>query len=218
MSEKMTPEDFAARANVSRETLERLQAFDALLLETAAHTNLIARSTIDDRWSRHYLDSAQLFPLLPAGARTLVDLGSGAGFPGLVLAALGADEKAGHGLSVTLVESTGKKASFLEAASSAMGLSNVTVLPQRIEAVSVAPPDAITARALSATRKLCAYVHGIAGRNTTLLFPKGAKAEEELTAALKSWRMDVSRHPSLTDENATIFEIKNLVPRGPAPR
>ena len=209
----MSPEEFAARAHVSRETLERLKAYDALLLETAAHTNLIARSTIEDRWERHYLDSAQLYSLIPQEATTLVDLGSGAGFPGLVLAAMGADRNDGRGLSVTLIESTSKKSTFLKAAAQAMGLAAVTVLPVRIEQAQVAPPDVITARALSATVKLCGYAHGIAGRNTTFLFPKGAKAEEELTEGLKSWRMDISRHPSITDADATILEIKNLVPR-----
>lgn len=209
----MSPEEFADRATVSHETLERLKAYDALLMETAAHTNLIARSTIEDRWERHYLDSAQLFALMPQETTTLVDLGSGAGFPGLVLAAMGANRNDGRGLSVTLIESTGKKAAFLKAAAHAMSLDAVTVLPIRIEQATVAPPDVITARALSATVKLCGYAYGIAGRNTTILFPKGAKAEEELTEALKSWRMDISRHPSTTDADATILEIKNLVPR-----
>ncbi len=205
----MTPEEFAQQADVSRETLARLLAFDALLLERLARHNLIARSTVEIRWRRHYLDSAQLFPLIPRGARTLVDLGSGAGFPGLILAAMGAP----GGLQAALIESTGKKAAFLAEAVRAMDLTNVRVLPVRIESAQVAPPDVITARALSATVKLCAYAHGIAGRNTTFLFPKGVRVEDELTEARKSWRMDVTRHKSITDADAAILEIRNLAPR-----
>jgi len=205
----VTPEEFASRANVSRETLDQLLAFDAFFVEQAAIHNLVARSTIEDRWERHYLDSAQLFPLIPNGAKQLVDLGSGAGFPGLVLAAFGS----AHGLSVTLIESTGKKAAFLRDAARVMNLDNVKVILKRIEAVKVAPPDVITARALASLERLCGYGAGIAEGNTSFLFMKGSKAEDELTEALKSWRMDVARHPSVTDKNATIFELKNLVPR-----
>ena len=115
-----------------------------MLLDSSSRHNLIARSTIEARWERHYFDSAQLLPLLPNTAKTLVDLGSGAGFPGLVLAAL-LSEKDVH---VTLIESTGKKAAFLRAAGEAMGLSNLKVIPMRIEAVKLpSPPDIITARA-----------------------------------------------------------------------
>ncbi len=213
----MSPEAFANALDVSRETMARLEAYDRVLIEWSARHNLIARSTIEDRWARHYLDAAQLWPLVPAAATRLVDLGSGAGFPGLILAAFGADLRNGD-FSVTLIEATGKKAAFLTAAAEAMGLtSTVEVIPARIEDPktmrAVAPPDVITARALAHLDKLLGYAAGIQGGNTTLLFPKGARAEEELTEAAKSWRMDVTRRRSLTDENATIFEISNLVPR-----
>lgn len=210
----MTPEEFAKAADVSRETMDVLLKYDAAFIDASSRHNLVARSTIEDRWSRHYLDSAQLFKLIPAGTKHLVDLGSGAGFPGLILAALGS----AHGLKVTLIESTGKKAAFLAEAGKAMGLDNIEVMPQRIEQVKVAPPEIITARALASLDKLCAYGAQIAGRNTTFLYMKGSRAEDELTEALKSWRMDVACHPSVTDKTATIFEIKNLVSRRPATR
>ena len=97
--------------------------------------NLIARSTIDERWRRHYLDSVQLVPLLPASFKTLADLGSGAGFPGLILAALLEDRQ----VPVTLIESVGKKAAFLNAAGEAMRLSNLKVIPARIESLKLDP-------------------------------------------------------------------------------
>lgn len=100
----MAPEMFAKAADVSRETMDRLLAMDAVLLDWSARHNLIARSTIPDRWSRHYLDSVQLVPLLPEGIKRLTDIGSGAGFPGLILAAMLEND----GVEVTLVESVGK--------------------------------------------------------------------------------------------------------------
>jgi 16S rRNA (guanine527-N7)-methyltransferase len=202
----LTPEAFAALAHVPRETLDRLKAYDALLLSWSDHTNLVARSTLADRWRRHFLDSAQLFPLLPKDAKTLVDFGSGAGFPGLVLAALGQAQ----GLKVFLIESIGKKAAFLSEAAEAMGLDNVAVLPQRIESLTLPPPDVITARALASLDRLCGYAFGLAGPTTRCLFLKGQDVENELTEATKSWTMDVVRRPSRTEAGATILDIRSL--------
>lgn len=205
----MSPEEFAVAADVSRETLERLKRYDVVLMDWASRHNLVARSTLPDRWRRHYLDSAQLFPLIPPGAKTLVDLGSGAGFPGLVLAVLG-DER---GLRLTLVESTLKKVDFLQAAAAAMGLSNLSVLPQRAENLELSPPDVITARALASLSKLLAYAYEIAGEKTLCLFLKGQDVEAELTEAAKSWQMDVVRHPSATSAGSTILAIRKISPR-----
>ena len=203
----MTPEDFAKKADVSRETLERLEAMDAVLLDWSSRHNLIARSTIEARWERHYFDSAQLLPLLPNTAKTLIDLGSGAGFPGLILAAMLAEKD----VHVTLIESTSKKAAFLRAAGEAMGLSNLKVIPMRIEAVKLpSPPDIITARALARLDKLCGYAHGLAGKNTKYFFLKGQDVEGELTEAAKYWHMSVIRHPSQTSPDAAILEIGKL--------
>ncbi|HBK92033.1 MAG TPA: 16S rRNA (guanine(527)-N(7))-methyltransferase RsmG, partial [Parvularcula sp.] len=153
------PADFAAAFAVSAETMRRLEAYDACLLDWSVRHNLIARSTLEERWDRHFRDSAQLFALVPAQAKSLIDLGSGAGFPGLVLAAMGE----ARGLEVTLVESIGKKAAFLTAAIEAMGIANARVLPARIESLKVARPDVITARALANLPSLCGYAHEIGG-------------------------------------------------------
>lgn len=203
----MTPEAFAETAHVSRETMTRLEAMDRVLIESLTRHNLIAKSSIEDRWRRHYLDAAQIAPLLPPGARSIFDLGSGAGFPGLVLAAMLAEKD----VCVTLVEATGKKADFLSAAAKAMGLSSVTVIPKRIESLSVsATPDIITARALARLAKLLGYASGIAGKSTRYFLPKGQHVEGELTEATKYWHMDVIRHQSITSPDATILEIGNL--------
>ncbi|MHA7873113.1 MAG: 16S rRNA (guanine(527)-N(7))-methyltransferase RsmG [Hyphococcus sp.] len=187
---------------------------DRVLMDWSARHNLIARSTIEDRWRRHYLDSAQIAPLIPDDAKSIVDLGSGAGFPGLVLAALLAEKD----VCVTLIESTGKKAAFLTAAAEAMGLKTVRVIPARIEATRLpAPPDVITARALARLDKLLGYGFGIQGKNTRYVLLKGQDVEDELTEAAKSWHMDVNRHQSRTSPNqpagGTILEIANLVRR-----
>lgn len=203
----MTPEDFLAATNVPRETFERLLAFDRVLIDWASRHNLIARSTIEDRWRRHFFDSAQIAPFIPAKAKTIVDLGSGAGFPGLVLAAM-LEPK---GVQVTLIESTQKKCAFLTEAGTAMGLENLTVIPARIESARLGyPPDVITARALARLEKLLAYASGIAGKNTKYVFLKGQDVEGELTEAAKSWHMDVIKHPSRTEPRAAILEIGNL--------
>jgi 16S rRNA (guanine527-N7)-methyltransferase len=203
------PEDFAREYGVSRETLRRLTAYDAALVDWSSRINLIARSTIEDRWQRHYRDSAQLLALIPEDARTLVDIGSGAGFPGLVLAAMGEERR----LHVSLVESVGKKAAFLSAAIAAMGLNNARVIPERVESLTLSAPDVVTARALARLPKLLEYAHEFAGEKTLLIFPKGQDVEVELTEAAKSWHMDVERRPSVTSSGSTILTIRHWRPK-----
>ena len=189
--------------------MARLAAYDAALVDWSARHNLIARSTLETRWDRHFRDSAQLFAAIPPGATRLVDIGAGAGFPGLVLAAMGAE----RGLDVTLVESIGKKAAFLSAAIAAMRLENARVLPQRIESITVSPPDVVTARALARLVKLLEYAAEFSGKSTRLIFPKGQDVEDELTEAAKYWHMSVERRPSLTSPGSTILVISNFSPK-----
>ncbi len=207
-----TPADFSAEFDVSGETQGKLEAFDACLLDWSSRHNLIARSTIEERWERHFRDSAQLYALIPPGARTLVDLGSGAGFPGLVLAAMGERRR----LFVTLVESTGKKSAFLSAAAGRMGLSNVRVVPARIESLKIGKPDVITARALASLSMLCFYAYEIGGETSLCIFPKGQDVGSELTETAKSWHMEVEQRPSLTSPCSTVLLIEKLRPRRPA--
>ena len=203
----MTPEEFLSHTNVPRETMDRLEEMDRVLIDCSERHNLIARSTIKDRWERHFFDSAQLVPLLPANIKTIVDMGSGAGFPGLVLAAMLAEKN----VSVTLIESTQKKCAFLNEAGAAMGLQNLKVIPERIESVGLGfKPDAVTARALARLDKLLAYGAEIGGKNTKYFLLKGQDVAGELTEAAKCWHMDVIRHQSRTSPDATILEIGNL--------
>ncbi len=203
----MTPDEFAVAARISNEALERLLVMDRVLTEWSAKHNLIAKSTFADRWERHYLDSAQLAALMPAAPGSLADLGSGAGFPGLVLAAILAET----GTAVTLIESTGKKAAFLAEAARAMNLPRVTVIPERIEAVKLSPrPEIVTARALAPLPKLLAYAYEIGGETATYFFPKGQDVEAELKEAAISWQMTVKRHKSVTSPTGTVLEIGKL--------
>ena len=203
----MTSEEFAAATKVSGEVMDCLLAMDRTLIDWASRHNLVARSTIDDRWERHYLDSAQLVPLFPEGITSIVDMGAGAGFPGLVLAAMLAPKN----VTVTLIESTGKKSKFLIAAAEAMGLKNIKVIPERIESVKLDhAPDIIVVRALARLDKLLAYGAGIQGKSTRYFLLKGQHVDEELTEATKSWHMDLIRHKSMTNPDGAILEIGNL--------
>jgi len=203
----MTPDGFFEQLNVDQQTRERLLAFDRFFVEKAAFHNLVARSTLQQRWHRHYLDSAQLFTLLKPDCHTLLDIGSGGGFPGLILAALGVQID----LDVTLVESTGKKCDFLREAGEVMDLKLFHVKQCRIETLSLEKkPDVITARALASLDRLCEYVFPLVGSKTHCLFQKGARGLEELALAEKKWTMQVETHQSVTSNDAMIFDIKRL--------
>lgn len=209
----LTADDFQRRTDVSRETLARLETYAALLAKWQKAINLVAPNTLSDIWSRHFLDSAQLLPLAPAGARRWLDLGSGGGFPGLVIAAMGVPE-------VHLVESDQRKAAFLREAARAMSVP-ATVHVQRIEAVDPAAlhqamggaPDVISARALAPLPELLPLAQRLAGAGTLYLFPKGRQAEDELTAAQRYWTIGmVDMLPSQTDPAARILRIRGLQP------
>ena len=214
----MTPAEFSREFDVSRETCERLEAYIALLTRWNARINLVAPATIGAVWTRHIADSAQLFDLAPASASTWIDLGSGAGFPGLPVAALAA-EKSPH-LHLTLVESNTRKAAFLTTAAREMGL-DVTVEPRRTEALPARAYGVVSARALAPLDRLCALANRFSGRTTgrqagpgtVFLFPKGAGLDSELTAATAHWHIRAERIASRTDRSAAVLRILELEPR-----
>ncbi len=201
------PEDFAAETRVSRETMDRLDSYARLLVAWSTRINLVGRTTLDDLWRRHFLDSAQLLPMIPEGARSLVDLGSGAGFPGLVLSILGVP-------GVELIEADSRKAAFLREAARVAGASAI-VRGCRIEAVAAQEVDVLTARGCAPLDRLLALGKGFIGPGTTCLFLKGARAEEELTTAGKAWTMAVSRYPSRADPGGCILLLQQVAPREP---
>jgi 16S rRNA (guanine527-N7)-methyltransferase len=202
--EPFGPEEFQAKTGVSRETLARLKAYAGLLGDWNQRHNLVSRNSLAHLWRRHMWDSAQLVPLVPTLARTLADLGSGAGFPGLVLAAMLRDQ-----VRVTLFESIRKKAEFLSAAAQRMGL-DVPVRNERIEGYEGARFDVVTARALAPLDQLLGYAQQIAGKQAICLFPKGQSLASELTEARNAWRMKALQHPSATDPSGVILEVREF--------
>ncbi|GLK68858.1 hypothetical protein GCM10008179_24960 [Hansschlegelia plantiphila] len=205
----MTPDRTADRAaarkviNVSRETLARLDQLVFMLDRWQATMNLVAPASLPFVWTRHVADSFQLLALAPTKPDVWVDLGSGAGFPGLVVAA------ALPGTSVHLVESNVKKAAFLREASRAMGVGAV-IHAARADAVvgkAIETADIVSARALSSLSELLGHASPLLKTGAVGLFPKGREVEAELTAARECWRFNASLHPSLTDAEARIVRI-----------
>jgi 16S rRNA (guanine527-N7)-methyltransferase len=206
MSSNFGPAELQSALNVSRETLARLKAYVALLEEWGARHNLVSRQSMDDVWRRHIFDSAQLGPLIPAEAGSLVDLGSGAGFPGLVLAILLADRPA---FRTVLTEATRKKCDFLQHAAARVGVP-AEVRNRRIEDALPEPFDIITARAVAPLDKLLAYAQAFQGPKTLNLFLKGQSVGPELTDAHKSWSMRLAQYPSRSGPSGVILAIREL--------
>ena len=205
-ADNFSPEDFASRFDVSRETIERLKIYAAMLAEWNARTNLVSQASLKQVWRRHFLDSAQLAPFIPESANCMVDLGSGAGFPGLVLAEMLRNRKT---FRVVLYEATGKKCKFLEAISRKLGL-EVEIRNMRIEDSPPEPFDIIVARALAPLERLLPYAQRFWGPNSMALFLKGQNVGGELTQGAKSWNMKAQRHPSQSDPSGAILRITEL--------
>ena len=195
----MTAEEFRQQIGVSRETLDRLSRYVAVLERWQPRINLVGRSTLADVWRRHMLDSAQLHALLPPGATRLVDLGSGAGFPGMVLAIMGVPD-------VHLIESNHRKAAFLGEVSRETSAA-VTVHPRRIEAVVPFAADVVTARALAPLDQLVRWARPFAGEETVMLFHKGQHVDNDLTQATSCRNMRVQSVPSVSDSTGTILRL-----------
>ena len=211
-------EDFARCFAVSRETLTRLQTYEALLRQWQKTINLVAPSTLDAIWSRHFADSAQLVALAPSGAKRWLDLGSGAGFPGLVLAIMLAERE---GAKVTLIESDTRKAAFLGEVARRTG-APVDIRPERIEKAAtqakLGPIDVITARAVAPLPRLLELAAPAFSGQTTGLFLKGREAEMEIDAARERWDFASELHPSLTDASGRIVVIRALQAKTPGDR
>jgi 16S rRNA (guanine527-N7)-methyltransferase len=201
LPEPLTPEDFRDETGVSRETLGRLERYAEALTRWQAKINLVARDSLGDLWRRHMLDSAQLLPLIPIGAQRLIDLGSGAGFPGLVLAILGVPE-------VHLVESDGRKCAFLREATRLVEARHVTVHHCRIETMPPQRFEVVTARALAPLPELLTLARRFAGPGTVFLFPKGRGVAEELIKAPETATMRLDRIASRTDPGAAILKLE----------
>jgi 16S rRNA (guanine(527)-N(7))-methyltransferase RsmG len=191
---------------VSRETEQKLRAYQALLLTWNRRINLIGRQDEATFWQRHVLDCVQVAGLLPSTG-DLADLGSGGGLPGLVIAIM-------RPAPIHLVESDKRKAAFLMEASRSLGLANVAVHSQRIEEAELPPLTGLTARALAALPVLLSYAARLLTPEGVAVFQKGRTAEAELTDAASHWLMRVERFPSRTDPEATLLRLSEIRPAG----
>jgi 16S rRNA (guanine527-N7)-methyltransferase len=203
--EQFGPEEFAEQASVSRETLAQLKLYASMLVDWNARQNLVSQASLKTMWLRHFWDSAQLTAYIPAGAVSFVDLGSGAGFPGLVLAEL----LRTRAIRMVLYESTQKKRDFLAAVASRLRL-DVEIRPGRIEAANPEVFDMITARACAPLPKLLDYAQSFWGAGTVALFLKGQNLGPELTLAHNYWTMAITKHPSRSSSSGTVLEIREL--------
>jgi len=200
----------ADELNVSRETLGLLSIYQALLVKWQKKTNLVAPSTIDDYWIRHVADSIQCRHIKP-DARHWVDIGSGGGFPGLVVAA---DFAGQPDHSMVLVESNAKKCAFLREVSRKLGL-GAEVVNDRIENY-IRPdnaPDVVTARALSNLNALLSYCEPWISAKCVGLFHKGREYRREIEDCYDKWQFDLIEHRSKVSEESVILEISNLTRR-----
>lgn len=190
--------------DVPRETMGRLEAFAGLLREANEHQNLVSRATLDCVWQRHIVDSAQLLHWAPSPLSSWVDLGTGAGFPGLIVAAL-------HGGPVTLVEERRLRVEFLQRAAAVLGVAHKTqIIGRKVERVERRIFDVISARAFAPLPKLLELGSRFSTNKTCWILPKGRNARSELDAVESSWQGEFRIEPSLTDPDAGIVVAEGV--------
>ena len=202
MKQILTPMAFQEMARVNRDQMDRLASYLILLQKWQGRINLVGPQTMLDPWKRHFLDSAQLVPLLPEGRPKVVDLGSGGGFPGMVLAMLSTAD-------VHLVESDGRKCVFLREVARLTD-TDVTVHNGRIESLPPLRANVVTARALAPLEHLMDLAQPMLLRGSICLFLKGRAVDSELTASKKNWKMRVRRIPSRSDPEGVILKLDQI--------
>lgn len=199
-------DELMSRLNVSRETLARMQNLAGLLTKWNTAINLVSKTTISDVWSRHILDSAQIFGF-GSEATLWADLGSGGGFPGLVVAILAA-EKAPQ-MRFVLLESDQRKAAFLRQANQNLGL-RADIIAERIEKIDPLGADVVSARALAPLPQLCAFGARHGTSNGAAIFLKGKSYREELAMARKDWNFSLECQASITDSSAIVLVLRGI--------
>jgi len=193
-----------AARDVSRETIAALERFAGLLVEENGRQNLVSAATIPHLWARHIVDSAQLLDIAP-GTGSWIDLGSGPGFPGLIVAAIG-------NRPVTLVEERARRAQFLREAAAILGVAHLaTIVATKVERVPAEPHGVISARAFAPLARLLNVAEHLANAKTHWLLPKGRGAEAELAGLDRSWQGSFEIVPSITDPDSAIIVATNVL-------
>ncbi len=198
---------FPLLENVSRETCLRLQTLQGLVEKWTKTINLVANSTIPDAFKRHIVDSAQIFDLAPQTAQIWADLGTGGGFPGLVIACMAVEKN--PRLKLILVESDQRKATFLRHAAQTLDLM-IEIRAERIETTTPINADVVSARALAPLRQLCNFTHRHLASGGIALLHKGEKHANEVMIARQHWNFDLTQIESITDPAAVILRIEGL--------
>jgi 16S rRNA (guanine527-N7)-methyltransferase len=196
---------FISAINVPRETLDKLHLYHDLLMKWQPRINLVSPKTLDEAWSRHFLDSAQLFYLLSDTDTSIFDLGSGAGFPGLILSVMGASQ-------ITLLESDQRKCIFLSEVIR-QTKSSANIFNGRIETFpEQKKADIVTSRACASLNKLLSFAYPLLNPDGECLFLKGRGVEEEVKEAQERWAFHVEHTPSISDTEGCIIRISHLHP------
>lgn len=194
--------------DVSRETFERLELYLETLKKWNRKINLVSPETINHAWDRHIIDSAQVWSVQHGMPSKWVDIGSGGGFPGMILAILMAETA--PEATMTLIESDQRKCAFLRTIKRELGLS-VNVIATRIESAESQSADIVSARALAPLDQLLSFARLHMAQNGTALFLKGQSWKKEVADAQTQWNFAWHSHKSITDSNAVILEVKDLV-------
>ena len=202
----MSGRELLETLNVSRETIQRLETFDTVIRKWNPKINLVSRSSLDQLWTRHIADSVQVFRCVKIPEHW-VDIGSGGGFPGLVVAILAADEA--PKMKVTLIESDQRKSAFLRTAARECGAS-ATVLSGRIEQVEPQKARVLSARALASLDDLLRFADRHLAEDGTAVFPKGENWKKEVDNAQQRWRFEVETAKSLTEPEAVILKVRGV--------
>lgn len=196
--------------NVSRETSQKLAEFVGLLEKWNPKINLVSKTTIPEVWDRHILDSAQLYGLIPPKSTSIVDIGTGGGFPGMVLAIM--MHETHPNTVVTMIESDMRKCAFLQTTVSQLKI-NAVIKAQRVESVAPMGAEVLTSRALAPLSKLLGFADRHLAASGRGIFLKGENAEAEIDEALASWQFDLQKKTSETSAAAVVLEISNIRPR-----
>ncbi|MBP3346941.1 MAG: 16S rRNA (guanine(527)-N(7))-methyltransferase RsmG [Alphaproteobacteria bacterium] len=200
-------EKLECKYTVSRETMDRLKAYEASLYEWQNRMNLVSKNSLENAWKRHFQDSMQLFSLLPQQG-IVYDFGSGAGFPGMVLAVMSV-EKTPY-LKFRLVESIKKKTLYLNEVKKITGISNVEILNKRIEDIPAEAADVITSRAMASLSDLLKYAQKFCTRKTKCIFLKGKSYADEIAEAKKIWKFNAEVLPSQESDEGVILIITDI--------